>query len=221
VLQNALTKLHCAADKMPPRLERKVLPRASRHKGEAKRRQILETAKGLLLAGGPGAVVLREVAAKLGMTHSNVQYYYPTRDELLVAIYDEELAKFTGSVERVAAIALTRPARLAAVIDLGLALIRAPDTALWRLMVGMLDHSPEMAALHRKECRLYEDRLVAELKVIAPHLSAARRRSVAKIIQAIIDGMSIQAVHESKGDPVMRIVDNDIKRAIASLIEAD
>lgn len=206
---------------MSNRRQRKTTPRVGRYKGEAKRRQILDTAKSLLLEGGPSAVVLREVAIKLGITHSNVQYYYPTRHDLMVAVYDEELAKFTGNVERVAAGAMTRPARLSAVIDLGLALIRAPDTALWRLMVGMVDHSPEMAALHRKECRLYEDRLVAELKVIAPHLSAARRRSVARIIQAIIDGMSIQAIHDTKGDPVMRIVDNDIKRAISALIGAE
>jgi AcrR family transcriptional regulator len=206
---------------MSTRVKIRASPRVLRHKAEAKRRQILDTAKSLLLEGGPSAVVLREVAMKLGMTHSNVQYYYPTRHDLMVAIYDEELAKFTDSVGRVTAVALTRPARLAAVIDLGLSLIRAPDTALWRLMVGMLDHNPEMAALHRKECRIYEDRLVAELKVIAPHLSAGRRRSVAKIIQAIIDGMSIQAVHDGEGNPLMRTVDNDIKRAISALIEAE
>jgi AcrR family transcriptional regulator len=189
-------------------------------KGEAKRRHILATAKSLLLEGGLHAVVLRDVAGRLGMTHSNIQYYYRTRQDLLVAIYDEELAKYTGSVEHVAATLTTRKARLAAVIDLGLALIRSPDTALWRLMVGMLDHSPEMAALHRKECRLYEDRLVAELKAIAPELSPVRRRAIAKIIQAIIDGMSIQAIHEPRDGAAIRVVDDEIKRAISALVDA-
>ena len=136
-----------------------------------------------------------------------------------MAIYEHELAKYTGSVERIATTLTSRTARLEAIIDLGLALIRSSDTALWRQMVGMLDHSSEMAALHYKECRIYEDRLVAELKAIAPELSSVRRRAIAKIIQAIMDGMSIQAVHEDNGSAVTRIVDEEIKKAITALVE--
>ncbi len=190
-------------------------------KGEARRLQILATAKSLLLEGGPDSVVLREVAARLGMTHSNIQYYFRTRHDMLVAIYDVEIQKYMVSVD-------SGPAgdageggvrRLDAIIDAGLALVRSKDTALWRLMVGMLDHSPKMAALHRKECRRYEDRLCAALQVIAPSLSPAYRRAIAVMIQAFVDGMSIRAVYEPRPGAATRLVDESIKRAIRSLVE--
>jgi len=193
----------------------------SRHKGEARRVEILRIAKQLLLVGGPEAVVLRDVADRLGITHSNVQYYYRTRHDLLVAIYDEEIQKFMGSVvtDSETADGQVDLRRLDSIVDAGLRLVRAPDTALWRLMVGMLDHSPDMAALHLKECRRYENRLVLELGEILPWLSLARRRAMAIIMQAVIDGMSIRAVHEPRVGAATRLVDREIKRAIRSLAD--
>jgi AcrR family transcriptional regulator len=190
-------------------------------KGEARRLQILGTAKSLLLEGGPGAVVLREVAARLGMTHSNIQYYFRTRHDMLVAIYDAEIQKYMVSVDAgpEADTGEGGVRRLDAIIDAGLALVRSKDTALWRLMVGMLDHSPEMAALHRKECRRYEDRLCAALEDIAPSLSPAYRRAIAVMIQAFVDGMSIRAVYEPRPGAATRLVDESIKRAFRSLVE--
>jgi AcrR family transcriptional regulator len=193
----------------------------SRRKGEARRIEILGIAKDLLLVGGPDAVVLRDVADRLGITHSNVQYYFRTRHDLLVAIYDEEIQKFMGSVGPAdeGAQGPEDLRRLDAIVDAGLRLVRAPDTALWRLMVGMLDHSSEMAALHLKECRRYENRLVLELGVILPGLSLARRRAMAIIMQAVIDGMSIRAVHEPRTGVPTELVDREIKRAIRSLAD--
>jgi AcrR family transcriptional regulator len=199
------------------RRPRRVISR----KGEARRQQILATAKSLLMKGGPDAVVLRDVAERLGITHGNLQYYYPTRHDLLVAIFDQEVAKYTDGVKNAVAATTTRRGRLAAVIDSGLTLIRSPETALWRQMVGMVDHSPGMAALHKKELQAYEDALAKELKVIAPRLTPPRRRHIAKTIQAIVDGLSIQYVHEDPESPEIRAMESEIKAAIFALIEAD
>ena len=59
-------------------------------KGDAKRQQILDTAKRILLDGGPEALVLRDVAERLDITHGNLQYYFRTKQELIVAIFDRE-----------------------------------------------------------------------------------------------------------------------------------
>jgi AcrR family transcriptional regulator len=199
---------------------RRSATRISR-KGEARRLQILATAKRLLLEGGPGAVVLRDVAEELRMTHSNIQYYFPTWDHLVVAIYDDEIQKYMGSVDvEVDANDLKSAlARLDEIVDAGLKLVRSPDTALWRLMVGMLDHNPAMSALHLKESRRYEDRLVVALGVLVPRLSTARRRAVAILIQAVIDGMSIRAVHEKTPGAATRRVDEEVRRAVRLLVE--
>ena len=57
-------------------------------KGDARRQQILDTAKALLLDGGPDRLALRDIAERLGITHGNLQYYFRTKQDLLVAIFD-------------------------------------------------------------------------------------------------------------------------------------
>jgi AcrR family transcriptional regulator len=190
-------------------------------KGDAKRQQILDTSKAMLLKGGPEAFVLRDVAERLGITHGNLQYYFRTRQDLLVAIFDQELAKYTDSLQKAVAATTTRRGRLAAIIDAGLTELRSPDTALWRMVMSMADHSPEMAALLKKENDLYEAVVAKELKQIAPALSTQRRRHIAKIIHAFLDGLGIQFVHEDPNSADMRALESEIKAAIVALVEAE
>jgi hypothetical protein len=115
----------------------------------------------------------------------------------------------------------TRRGRLAAIIDSGLTVLRSPDTALWRIMMSMADHSPEMAAILKKENDLYEAVVAQELKQIAPKLSVQRRRHIAKIIHAILDGVGIQYVHEDPNSADMRALESEIKAAVFALVEAE
>jgi AcrR family transcriptional regulator len=190
-------------------------------KGDAKRQEILDTAKKMLLEGGVEAFVLRDVAERLGITHGNLQYYFRTRQDLLVAIFDQELAKYTGSLQEAVAATTTRRGRLAAIIDAGLTELRSPDTALWRMVMSMADHSPDMAALLKKENDLYEAVVAKELKQIAPHLSPQRRRHIAKIIHAFLDGLGIQFVHDDPNSADMRALESEIKAAIFALVDAE
>lgn len=190
-------------------------------KGEAKRQQILDTAKQMLLDGGVDAFVLRDVAERVGITHGNLQYYFRTKQELMVAIFDQEIAKYTDSLQDAVAATTTKRGRLGAIIDAGLKELRSPDTALWRMVMSMADHSPDMAALLKKENDLYQSVVVKELKQIAPQLSSQRRRQIARIIQAILDGLGIQFVHEDPDSAEMRALESEIKAAIVALVDAE
>jgi AcrR family transcriptional regulator len=190
-------------------------------KGDQKREQILETARRMLLEKGPEGLVLRDVAEQLGITHGNLQYYYRTRSDLLVAIFDQEIAKYTDGVKAAVAATSTRRGRLAAIIDSGLTVLRQPETALWRMAISMADHSPELAAILKKENDLYEATVVKELKQIAPSLPVQRRRHIAKIIHAILDGIAIQYVHENPDSPDMRALESEVKAALIALVEAE
>lgn len=189
-------------------------------KGDAKRQQILDTAKQILLDGGPEALVLRDVAERLGITHGNLQYYFRTKQELIVAIFDRETAKYTEGLHEAVTATTTRRGRLGAIIDAGLEEIRKPDTSLWRMAISMSDHSPDMAALLRKENDLYQSAVAKELKVIAPELSAQRRRQIARIINALLDGLAIQFAGENPNSPETRALESEIKAALVALVEA-
>jgi AcrR family transcriptional regulator len=190
-------------------------------KGSERRQQILDLAKQILLKAGPDGLVLRDVAERLDITHGNLQYYFRTRHDLMVAIFDQEVAKYTESMKEAVAATSSRRGRLAAIIDSGLQVLRSPETALWRIIISMADHSPEMAAILKKENDLYEETVVAELKHIAPKMPLQRRRHIAKIIHALLDGVAIQHVHEDPNGAVMRSLETEIRAAIIALVEAD
>ncbi len=190
-------------------------------KGERRRQQIVEAAKDVLIKNGPGMLVLRDLAEQLGITHGNLQYYFPTKNDLLVAIFDQEVAKYTDSMKSAAAASSTRRGRLTAIVDAGLNELRSGDTALWRMLMSMADHSPEMAAILRKENERYQAMVVRELKVIAPEMSAQRRRHVAKIIQALLDGLGIQRIYQARDDADLRALESEAKAAIFAIFDAE
>jgi AcrR family transcriptional regulator len=175
----------------------------------------------MLLENGANEFVLRDVAEQLGITHGNLQYYFPTKHALFVAIFDQEVAKYTESMKEAVSATTTKRGRLDAIIDSGLTVLRSPDTALWRMMMSMADHSKEMAAILKKENDLYEAVVVKELKQIAPTLSLQRRRHIAKIIHALLDGIGIQYVHEVADSADMRALESEIKAAVFALVEAE
>ncbi|HWG71838.1 MAG TPA: TetR/AcrR family transcriptional regulator [Steroidobacteraceae bacterium] len=190
-------------------------------KGDERRHQILSMAKQMLLDGGSNSFVLRDVAERLHITHGNLQYYFPTKQDLFVAIFDEELAKYTDAMKTAVASTTTKRGRLAAIIDSGFQVLRSPETSLWRTMMSMADHSKEMAAILKKENDLYEAAVTKELKQIAPELSPQRRRHIAKIVHAIIDGLGIQFGLEDPNSPDMRALESEIRALIVNLIETD
>lgn len=64
---------------------------------------IRTAARTLLAEGGPDAVTLRGIAARLGMASAGVHYYYASRDELLTALVIDafdELARLTAGAAR-------------------------------------------------------------------------------------------------------------------------
>lgn len=54
---------------------------------------ILQTAETLILEEGYAAVTIREVAKRAGVSSTLLHYYYPTADDLLVALYRNASAK--------------------------------------------------------------------------------------------------------------------------------
>ncbi|MGW3345760.1 TetR/AcrR family transcriptional regulator [Nonomuraea rubra] len=61
-------------------------------------REIKETAMALLAEGGPGAVTLRAIARRMGMTAGALYGYHATRDDLLTALIDDV---YTGLMDEI------------------------------------------------------------------------------------------------------------------------
>ena len=190
-------------------------------KGQIRRQQIIDAAKQALIEGGSNSLVLRDVADQIGITHGNLQYYFPTKNDLLIAIFDQAVEKYTESMKVAVSETSTRRGRLDAIIDAGIAELKSPETALWRMMMSLADHNPDMASILKKENDLYEQVVAEELKLISPNLSIQRRRHIARIIHAILDGLGVQFSYEDAGGSEMRALANEIKIALFAVLEAE
>ena len=54
--------------------------------------------------------------------------------------------------------------------------------------------------------------------MISPNLSVQRRRHIARIIHAILDGLGIQFAYENPDSPEMRALASEIKVALFSML---
>jgi TetR/AcrR family transcriptional regulator, repressor for neighboring sulfatase len=159
-----------------------MTPRVRRDPSDAKR-LILEAAEQLLTAGGVGAVQVRAVAAKVGITDAAINHHFGSRDQLLEALLKHGGARLK---ERVRSVTRSGPdiKRLVGSIaeaysdgytDLALALHQSG----WRDSgSGIL--SPAVDALHEMACaradelgRPQPDRRRAQLTVAAVHQALA------------------------------------------------
>jgi len=64
-------------------------PRRGYAKGAARRAQILDQVLRMVAEHGVDASSLRSVADAVGVSHATLRHYFPSRDDLLVAVYHE------------------------------------------------------------------------------------------------------------------------------------
>lgn len=76
-----------------------------RMKRERMRREVLDTARALLLAEGPDAVTLESVSSRLGMTKPAIYHYFPSKEgltrSLVASLIDEEIGALEAAVAAV------------------------------------------------------------------------------------------------------------------------
>lgn len=210
-----------AATGHPAPARRAPARRAAGKKGRERRQQIIDAAKELLVREGPDRLVLRDLANRLGITHGNLQYYFPTKNDLMVAIFDQQVEKYTGGMRAAVAETSTRRGRLDAIIDSALEELKSPETALWRTMMSLADHNPDLAAILKRENDLYDAVLAEELKFVAPDLPAQRRLHLARIVRVILDGLGVQGGYEDPGSPQVRALASEIKSALFAILDLD
>ncbi len=110
---------------------------------------------------------------------------------------------------------------LMAIIDSQMQELRSPETALWRMLMSMADHSSEAAEVLKKVNEDYELAVVAELERLAPQLPDQRRRHIAKIMRAIFDGLGQQFAAEKLDGSEMLGLESEVRAALLALILAE
>lgn len=75
-------------------------------KGRAKVQEILDVARRLFIAGGYAEMTMRQVAEQAGISLSNVQHYFPTRESLLQTLLESVMEGYDPTYEEIDALAI-------------------------------------------------------------------------------------------------------------------
>ncbi|ARF55819.1 TetR/AcrR family transcriptional regulator [Streptomyces gilvosporeus] len=171
-------------------------PKGATHttpKGTRKRAQLLDAAEELLLASGHTGLSLRAVATAAGVRLGHLQYYFPTRADLVAAVLDRAL---TRSLDNLAP--LLSPREPASPADprqlIGLLLAEQDDPRLVRLFTELwalaaVDETVAVAV--RTFYRAYQDQVAAFLRARHPALPAAACRARAAVFTMLIEGAAL------------------------------
>lgn len=160
-------------------------------KGEQRRSEILAAARRILVDDGYDYLVLREVAARLGITLGNLQYYYPTRDDLLEAVIRAEFDRNRSDVAALAASKRPPRDRLADILRHLIEVWAREGGRVYVVMSLLAIHHERFARLHREIYESFYDGLVPVLAEIRPRTPAELRRT-ARLVTTLIDGALVQ-----------------------------
>ncbi|MEO1057956.1 MAG: TetR/AcrR family transcriptional regulator [Actinomycetota bacterium] len=163
-----------------------------RSKGEQTRHRILAEARRVLVAEGYDAVVLRAVADCVGIKLGNLQYYFPTRDDLLLAVMTHEAAT---DIEDIRAVSDEQRAPfdvLTNVVDVLVTKWRSDSGTVLATLGFMRMHKPDFEAAYRTIYAAFYEEIEQAIERVAPSLPADEYRRRARLLTALIDGASMQ-----------------------------
>lgn len=195
--------------------------RQVRKKGALRRQQIIEVARQILIDTGLNGLVLRDVAERIGVTHGNVQYYFATKEDLLVAVFDQEVKRYTLSMRDAVDRTSSPRGRVSAIIDAAVNEVRSESTTLWMMLFSLSRQNEVLCGILRETYRLWDESLAEDLAKIDPNMPYERRQHIAQMIRMMLDGLGIQSNYDDPTGPAMIALQAEIKAAIASWFKLD
>jgi AcrR family transcriptional regulator len=105
-----------AARRAPPRPP-SAPPRRQRRSAEEARAALLDAAERQLIAGGPAAVRLQQVAAEVGVSHPTVLHHFGSREALVHAVVERSFASLHAEVVEAIASAPAGEDHVAALLE--------------------------------------------------------------------------------------------------------
>ncbi len=164
-----------------------------RAQGLRTRNAILEVARKLLLEGGSLEFSLRAVAARAGISISNLQYYFPTRLAVLRAIMEPAIEEYLDDFKT--ALEGVRPPRESFDALVAKALRDARNvekTSLYWHFVSLASVDEECSRL-LDEWYLALTRGLGQLvRSVNPDIKPAESAQIARLMIAMTDGLALQ-----------------------------
>ncbi|NEC67281.1 TetR/AcrR family transcriptional regulator [Streptomyces sp. SID9727] len=146
------------------------------------RQALVRAARGLLEGGDAEAVTFAAVARATGLARNSVYKYFPGRPELLAAVVEDALPRWTDAIDAGMTAARTPRERIAAYVSAQLELVRSGEHRIARALAGVRD-----ARLVRESAGRVHGALLTPLTDALTELGEEDPRRTALLLQGIVN----------------------------------
>jgi AcrR family transcriptional regulator len=193
--------------------------RKFKKKSLIRRQQIIDAARAILIREGVNGLVLRDIADQLKITHGNLQYYFPTKNDLLKAVFQDQASKYINLDREIKNRTSNIQDRIYAIVDTAIKELENESTSLWFMLMSLSSQNKELADILAKANHYYEKILNEELREIVPEMPEKKRTNIAKLISMLLDGLSIKMIYEDPKGLDISTLKDEIKASIVSMID--
>ncbi len=210
------------ADDLPATLGDRVRgDAAATRKGTRRAAQILQAALDAVVETGYNDLTLEAVARRVGISKGNLQYYYPTRSDLLQAAFAEQIEAHKRTWQDIHdAPAPDARTRLRSLIAFELAANRDPRfVAQVRERWSLAERDRELRRLSNTWHRWVTGRYAVIVGALRPDLDSRACRQVGIMIYAMLIGSTPYFGPDRALPSVSRGLDQRIEDAILRMVE--
>lgn len=193
---------------------------AKSSKGEERREAIEAAARRMLLDEGYAGVSLRRIATKLGISVGNLQYYFPTKDDLVESVIIGETQKPIDLLGGIAWSPNDAPKSIRQAVGSLLQYYASEAGRFYAIMESLALHDARYAKLKADGYAHVLGHIEQLIGLVVPNLPADRAAGLARVLIALIDGASLQVQFaRNKADSVDSLI-VDVSSAIEHLLES-
>lgn len=162
--------------------------------GAQRRQVILDTAEDLIAEEGYAAFTARRVAAIVDIKLASLQYYFPTRGDLLKAVMENIVARYKDkALSEVVDMTVSPSIRFATIIRWFLEDIRtnSKTSRLFPQLWALAGHNDQARDALDDLMIAYRQQLGQWMSEVNPALSSAECEARCAVLTALIEGMTI------------------------------
>ncbi|KEZ04300.1 hypothetical protein GQ57_19145 [Burkholderia sp. MSh2] len=181
--------------------------------------RIFASAIEIFVAEGYGGLSMRKVATRAGLALSNLQHYFPTREDLFAAIIAETTAEYSGNYDSIRTDAsLTPEQRLEKLVRLLIEDGKQPRTQSLFVNFWALAQMQEFARKSMEDAYLFQRRMIGGfVAAVNPRLSPNVRARRAALIAGQIEGLLVLIPQRNRFPSDIKGIEDEAVKAILTV----
>jgi AcrR family transcriptional regulator len=192
---------------------------ATRKRGKQTQALIVQAAREMLLQEGYANFVFREVAARVGIEPANVQYYFPSKRDLVWAVLQPELENYAERLKRVIEKGGSQDEKISGMVKYLLGDIKSHQTMrLWFAIWGMAAHDAGIARVTSNWYQVYIKTLSGLIEDTIPEADRQQAEEMACFITSLFDGLLVLLSIGKPPRALVRRLDRQIHQTVRQIL---